>query len=343
MLGELLASTSARRSPSRWSLGTAFTIAYVAAGGFRTVVDTNTLQFVLMFVAFLVVLPVALARIGGSRRAVGRAAGQRPRRGTAASARRRGRLVLHRAADARRADLLPALLRRRTPAVARRGVLVSVAFWVLFDFLTTFSGLAARVLMPASPTRFSPTPSSADSCSRRSANALFAVGLFATVMSTAHSYLFLAAATVGHDIAPELARGARRAPLDDARPRRRRRRRDRARARAAQRDRRSGTTSAASSPRRCCCRSRSRTSRRGSASGRRWAAAAMASRLRWSTGWILARGSAAPTRSGSSRSSRRCSCPRRSGSRTSGCAARRAADSSPHPPFQPTAHRPPPK
>jgi Na+/proline symporter len=37
------------------------------------------------------------------------------------------------------------------------------------------------------------------------ANALFAVGMFATVMSTAHSYLFLAAATIGHDVAPELA------------------------------------------------------------------------------------------------------------------------------------------
>jgi len=37
------------------------------------------------------------------------------------------------------------------------------------------------------------------------ANALFAVGLFATVMSTAHSYLFLAAATIGHDVIPSLA------------------------------------------------------------------------------------------------------------------------------------------
>ena len=33
----------------------------------------------------------------------------------------------------------------RSPQTARRGVLISVGLWIVFDFLTTFSGLAARV------------------------------------------------------------------------------------------------------------------------------------------------------------------------------------------------------
>ena len=32
---------------------------------------------------------------------------------------------------------------------ARRGVLISIAFWVLFDFLTTTAGLYARAVLPA--------------------------------------------------------------------------------------------------------------------------------------------------------------------------------------------------
>jgi SSS family solute:Na+ symporter len=185
--------------------GTAFTIAYVAAGGFRTVVDTNALQFVLMFVGFLVVLPAAISRVGGF--------------GTLWDA----LPPAHRAWDgglgvqavvvwyfiAMQTLVEPTFYQRtyaaRTPEVARRGVLVSVAFWLLFDFLTTFAGLAARVLLPGADPVLA-YPELGRLVLPPLANALFAVGLFATVMSTAHSYLFLAAATVGHDIAPELSR-----------------------------------------------------------------------------------------------------------------------------------------
>jgi SSS family solute:Na+ symporter len=92
-----------------------------------------------------------------------------------------------------------------TPAVARRGVLISVAFWVLFDFLTTFTGLAARALMPRLENPVLSYPELGRLVLPSAANALFAVGLFATVMSTVHSYMFLAAATIGHDVAPEIA------------------------------------------------------------------------------------------------------------------------------------------
>ena len=99
-----------------------------------------------------------------------------------------------------------------TPAVARRGVLISVAFWVLFDFLTTFTGLAARALLPHLPDPVLSYPELGRLVLPPLANALFAVGMFATVMSTAHSYLFLGAATIGHDVVPEI-----RARVDERR------------------------------------------------------------------------------------------------------------------------------
>jgi len=185
--------------------GTAFTIVYVAAGGFRSVVSTNILQFVLMYVGFIVVLPVALHRAGG----LGAVWAALP----AANRTWDGGLGVQAVVVwyfiAMQTLVEPTFYQRcyaaETPAVARRGVLISVAFWVLFDLLTTFTGLTAKALMPALANPVLSYPELGRLVLPSAANALFAVGMFATVMSTAHSYLFLAAATVGHDVVPEMA------------------------------------------------------------------------------------------------------------------------------------------
>jgi solute:Na+ symporter, SSS family len=100
----------------------------------------------------------------------------------------------------------------KTPEVARNGVLISIGFWVLFDFLTTFTGLAARALIPNLADPVLSYPELGRLVLPPLANALFAVGMFATVMSTAQSYLFLGAATIGHDVVPEI-----RARVDERR------------------------------------------------------------------------------------------------------------------------------
>ncbi len=186
--------------------GLAFTLACAVAGGFRTVVSSNLLQFGLMFAAFGVLLPAALGRAGGLD-AMWRALPATHRTwdgGLGAQA------ILVWYFIALQTLVEPTFYQRcyaaRTPAVARRGVLVSVLFWVAFDFLTTFAGLAARVLLPADTDPTLAYPLLGRLVLPPLANALFAVGLVATVMSTLHSYLFLAAATVGHDVLPELAR-----------------------------------------------------------------------------------------------------------------------------------------
>ena len=193
--------------PLVWAVvaGTVFTIVYVAGGGFRSVVSTNVMQFVLMYLGFIVVLPVALHRAGGFAGvwAALPAASRAWDGGLGVQA------VVVWYFIAMQTLVEPTFYQRcyaaETPAVARRGVLISVGFWVLFDFLTTFTGLAARALLPDLASPVLSYPELGRLVLPSAANALFAVGMFATVMSTAHSYLFLAAATIGHDVAPELA------------------------------------------------------------------------------------------------------------------------------------------
>jgi len=184
---------------------TLFIAAYVAIGGFRSVVSTNALQFVLMFAAFCLVLPFALSRIGGLG-ALWQALPETHRSWDGGAG---IQFVLVWYFIALQTLVEPTFYQRcyaaRTPGVARRGILVAIGFWVAFDFLTTFSGLAARVLLPDLADPVQAYPALGQAVLPPLANALFAVGLFATVMSTAHSYLFLAASTVGHDLAPEFA------------------------------------------------------------------------------------------------------------------------------------------
>jgi len=87
----------------------------------------------------------------------------------------------------------------RDPRTARRGVLISVAMWIVFDFFTVFSGLAARVLLPELSDPMAAYPALANLVLSPWAAAFFTVALFATVMSTLDSYLFIAATTIGHD------------------------------------------------------------------------------------------------------------------------------------------------
>ena len=189
-------------------LVTIYLIATVVLGGFRNVVHANVLQFVLMFAAFALVLPAALAHTGGF--------------GGLWSALPEGHRTWHGNLPAQyllvwyliamQTLVEPTFYQRcyaaASPAVARRGVLLSVTFWLVFDFLTTFSGLAARVLLPELDNPVLAFPALGRAVLPTAANALFAVGLFATVMSTAHSYLFLAGVTIGHDLAPALRPGA---------------------------------------------------------------------------------------------------------------------------------------
>ncbi len=182
--------------------GTAFSAFYVGLTGFRAVVRTDVLQMVLMYGGFLVLLPAALHEAGGPA-ALWRALPPAHRSwdgGLGIQA------VLVWYLIALQTMVEPAFYQRvfaaKNPRVARAGVLLSVGAWVLFDFLTVFSGLAARVLLPDLADPLAAYPALAARVLPPALGALFSLGLFATVMSSLDSYLFLAAATVGHDLRP---------------------------------------------------------------------------------------------------------------------------------------------
>jgi SSS family solute:Na+ symporter len=179
-----------------------FSAVYVGLSGFRAVVRTDILQLVLMYGGFLILLPASLVQVGGLSELWSRL----PETHRMWDGGLGWQTVVVWYLIALQTVVEPAFYQRvfaaRDPRTARTGVLVSVGLWIVFDFLTVFSGLAARVLLPGLDDPMAAYPALASLVLSPWAAAVFMVGLFATVMSTLDSYLFIAATTIGHDLAP---------------------------------------------------------------------------------------------------------------------------------------------
>jgi SSS family solute:Na+ symporter len=177
-----------------------FSVFYIHRGGFTSVVITDQLQFVLMYVGFGVMFAFLLAGYGGLEFIGTRVPathftwhGGNPWPAI---------VVWYVIALGTLVD--PAFFQRaaaaRDPGVARRGVLVSIAFWILFDFLTTSTGLYARALLPELADPVLSFPELGKLVLPPLALGLFFLGLVVTVMSTIDSYGFIAAVTIGRDV-----------------------------------------------------------------------------------------------------------------------------------------------
>lgn len=177
-----------------------FSVFYVHRGGLRGVLLTDVFQFVLMFGGFAMLLGFLVAAHGGP--------------GFLAERLPEAHLTWHGGNPvgaivvwyfiALGALVEPAFWQRafaaRDAKIARRGVLVSVGFWMVFDAMTTSAGLYARALLPELAQPVFAFPELARVALPPVALGLFYVGLIATVMSTIDSYAFVAAATIGRDV-----------------------------------------------------------------------------------------------------------------------------------------------
>jgi SSS family solute:Na+ symporter len=181
-------------------LGTALSVGYVFRGGLRAIVATDQVQFVLMFAAFLVLVPVCVATYGGPEwlRA------HLPASHLDADGGLGWQAVAVWYAIAAATLTEPAFYQRcyaaRDERTARRGILVAIGFWVVFDALTTTAGLYARAVVPDLATPVAAFPALAEAALPGVWQGLFTVGLLATIMSTVDSYSFLAAVTLGRDL-----------------------------------------------------------------------------------------------------------------------------------------------
>jgi SSS family solute:Na+ symporter len=182
------------------------TISYLFWGGFRSDVQTDVFEFVVMFAGFAVILPFCYAQFGGLA--------------FLQSALPPLHLTWHGGNSAQFIIVWffialwtlvdPAFHQRcyaaRDGRTARNGILVSIFFWFLFDAMTATAGLYARAVLPALEQPLAAYPMLAEAVLPPVAKGLFYCGMLATIMSTLNTLAFVSAQTLGRDIFLRLRR-----------------------------------------------------------------------------------------------------------------------------------------
>lgn len=189
-----------------WSLatsvivGTFFSIGYILIGGFRSVVRTDIVQFVFMFLGFGLILPFAIIKFGGFDflRSNLPATHWDPTGGMHFQE----IFVWFFIAAGTMVD--PGFYQRCTAAqtekTAQKGIFIAIGFWFLFDLMTTSAGLYARAILPKLDNPVMAYPMLAEHVLPTVFKAIFFIGMLSTIMSTIDSNTFLAAMTLGRDV-----------------------------------------------------------------------------------------------------------------------------------------------
>jgi SSS family solute:Na+ symporter len=179
--------------------GTLFSLIYVWQGGFRSVIQTDKLQFLFMFSGFMVlfyiltfdVMPISemFAKLDDVHLDVSGGLSWQE--------------IMVWFLIASWTFIDPGFHQRcaaaKSASVAKKGILISVGFWFLFDILTISAGLYAFVLLPDIEP-ITAYPALASTYLPPFFKGLFFAGLFAIIMSTIDSYTFISGLTFGRDI-----------------------------------------------------------------------------------------------------------------------------------------------
>jgi SSS family solute:Na+ symporter len=181
-------------------LGAVVSGIYVFTGGFEALVRTDKLQVAAMYFGFALILPFAVAKFGGWSFITDNV----PSTHLTWHGGNTVWFIFSWYFIAAQTLVDPSFYQRcyaaKSEQIARRGIFLSVAFWVVFDFLTTFTGLYARAAITGLPDAKASYPALAFQVLPPGLLGIFLVGLLATIVSTVDSYMFLSAISLGRDV-----------------------------------------------------------------------------------------------------------------------------------------------
>jgi SSS family solute:Na+ symporter len=190
---------------SGWSLnisiiaGAVLSVIYLFSGGFRADVYTNTAQFILMYLGFIILLIFTFLHFGSLSDMLQ----QLPLNHKTLSGGNSWQFLVTWFIIAFQTFVDPSFHQRcsaaTTPKTARNGIFISILLWALFDFMTLTTGLFAKSYLQLDDPLMS-YPMLADLVLPTFWKGIFVVSLLATIMSTLDSYTFISAATIGNDL-----------------------------------------------------------------------------------------------------------------------------------------------
>jgi len=94
----------------------------------------------------------------------------------------------------------------KSSKTAKKGIIISTLIWAIFDLCTTFGAMYAKAIIPNAEAGTAYL-TYAIQLLPNGLRGFFLAAILATILSTLDSYLFLAGATIGHDLPPKKYQG----------------------------------------------------------------------------------------------------------------------------------------
>ena len=181
-------------------IGSILSLTYALSGGFSSIVRTDKFQFILMFTGFILILIYSYLDYGGILYLIQNT----PEYTFHIPGNFNWTYICAWGFIALITFIDPGFYQRTFAGsslkTVQKGIFISVIFWIIFDFMTVFTGIYALAILPMGSTN--PYLDLAQQVLPPIGLGLFIVSLFAIVMSTIDSFSFISAFTIGKNLIP---------------------------------------------------------------------------------------------------------------------------------------------
>ncbi len=180
-------------------LGVLLSSVYLFKGGYKSDIYTDALEFFVMFAGFIIIFTAAQTDLGGFEYIKQNV----PQSHLSLTGNTSVTFIIVWFLIALWTFTDPGFHQRcyaaKNGKVAMYGLIISVFFWAAFDFLTTATGLYGKAALPDLENPIYTFPLLAEKLLSPGIKGIFYAALFATILSTLNSFLFLSATTFGRD------------------------------------------------------------------------------------------------------------------------------------------------
>lgn len=185
-------------------IGLILTIPYLLTGGYKSDLYTDVFAFIIMFGGFAFVIIMSMAQLGPVHEMISKL--PQSHLNITGGASPAYLIVWFLIALWTFVD--PGFHQRcyaaKNPQVAKKGILISIVLWMIFDILTTMTGLYAKAYMPEMNNPVMAFPLFAEYMMGPGIKGVFYAAMLATILSTLNSFLFISAGTFSKDILMKL-------------------------------------------------------------------------------------------------------------------------------------------
>ena len=181
-------------------IGLFFSVAYLLFGGFKSIIRTDKIQFILMYTGFIMILIHLYHSFGGLDFLITNAPVGHLSFTTTIPIGYLFSWSLISMITLIDPNIFQRVYAVKNKKILNKGIIISIFFWMIFDFLSITTGLYAAAIIPSESLVSNPYLALSNLVLPSFFNTIFIVSLLSIVMSTIDSFTFTSSITIGREI-----------------------------------------------------------------------------------------------------------------------------------------------